>query len=431
MIKNPLSDTKPDTEKMMGFFRGVVEDNNDPEKAGRVRVRIFGIHTSQLRKTVDEGIPVDELPWAEPCLPIVEGSISGFGIWGIPLQGSHVMLFFESNNLAQPRYFASMPGIPESKFSLEADSDEREDQLQAVGYDSSSGDFSKGFRDPDLVYPLNDRLGEPDVDRLARGVTEDTPVEFKNDNRTTGVSEAGGGTWDEPESPYAAQYPNNTVLQTHGGTLIELDSTSGEERIHLYHPSKSYIEIDANGVMVIKNTNKKYEIVVDDKNINIQGNNSETINGDDKLKVEGDSTTEIDGDETRDITGDVDETIGGNETREIGGNIDETVQGNRDGHIVGGGNVQVDGVLNITVTGLVTITGNSGVIVTGGNVTVNSAAGLPAGSVQLGSQGTTYMLMDERLIPFYNVHTHAGGGGGIPVAQLAVGVANTSNVEAS
>jgi len=81
MIKSPLGDSRPESEKLFGFYRGVVEDNNDPEKAGRVRVRIFGVHTSQLRKTVEQGIPSSELPWAEPCLPIVEGSISGFGIW--------------------------------------------------------------------------------------------------------------------------------------------------------------------------------------------------------------------------------------------------------------------------------------------------------------------------------------------------------------
>jgi len=414
MIKNPLSDTKPDTEKMMGFFRGVVEDNNDPEKAGRVRVRIFGIHTSQLRKTVDEGIPVDELPWAEPCLPIVEGSISGFGIWGIPLQGSHVMLFFESNNLAQPRYFASMPGIPESKFSLEADSDEREDQLQAVGYDSSSGDFSKGFRDPDLVYPLNDRLGEPDVDRLARGVTEDTPVEFKNDNRTTGVSEAGGGTWDEPESPYAAQYPNNTVLQTHGGTLIELDSTSGQERIHLYHPSKSYIEIDANGVMVVKNTDKKYEIVVDDKNINIQGDNSETINGDDKLRVDGDVTQEVDGNVDQEIGGNVDQMIDGNVTSEIGGNLTVTVTGN----------------IAITSTGPTTVTAPTVTI-------ISPTTTVTGGTVSLAAQGTLRTLMNDLTILLYNSHKHwynpPGGGPrqtDVPI-QLLSAAQTTSNTGAS
>ena len=393
MIKSPLGDSRPESEKLFGFYRGVVEDNNDPEKAGRVRVRIFGVHTSQLRKTVEQGIPSSELPWAEPCLPIVEGSISGFGIWGVPLQGSHVMIFFEANNISQPRYFASMPGIPESQFSLEADTDNRE-QLASINLGSTqgSGDLSKGFRDPSLVYPLKDRLGEPDVDRLARGVTTDTPVEFKNSNRTTGVSKAGGGTWDEPVSPYAAEYPDNTILQTHGGTLIELDSTSGEERIHLYHPSKSYIEIDANGVMVVKNTDKKYEIVVDDKNINIQGDNSETINGDDNLKVDGDVDQEIDGDLDQDIGGNVNGQVDGNVTENITGNLTVTVGGN----------------ITINSSGPTTITAPT-VTVTAGTTTVNG------GTVNLAAdQGALRTLMNELTIALYNSHTHwydpPGGG---------------------
>jgi len=414
MIKSPMSDTRIETEKMFGFYRGVVEDNNDPLKAGRVRIRIFGIHTSQLRKDVDEGIPVDELPWAEPCLPIIEGSISGFGIWGVPLQGSHVMVFFEASNLSQPRYFATMPGIPESQFSLDSNVDTDEVQAIVIGSDSSSGDFSKGFRDPDMEYPLEDRLEEPDVDRLARGVTEDTPVEFKNNNRTTGVSEACGGTWDEPVSPYNAEYPNNTVLQTHGGTLIELDSTEGSERLHLYHPSKSYIEIDANGVMVIKNTDKKYEIVVDDKNINIQGDKSETVEGDSKLKVDGD----------------VCEEIGGNIDQEVGGNIEQQVDGNVTSNI--------DGNLTVTVGGNISITSTGPTTVTAPTVTVTSpSTTVTGGTVSLAAQGTLRKLMNDLTITLYNSHYHRydppGGGARLtdPPTQLLTATQTTSNTEGS
>lgn len=80
MLKNQPADLQVESDKLNGFFRGVVENNNDPEKAGRVRVRIFGLHTEKKLKTETEGIPTEELPWAEPCFPIVEGSVSGFGM---------------------------------------------------------------------------------------------------------------------------------------------------------------------------------------------------------------------------------------------------------------------------------------------------------------------------------------------------------------
>lgn len=46
---------------LYGLWGGVVEDNKDPEKRGRVRVRIFDFH--------DDNTPIDELPWALPCFP--------------------------------------------------------------------------------------------------------------------------------------------------------------------------------------------------------------------------------------------------------------------------------------------------------------------------------------------------------------------------
>lgn len=50
MFKNDPIDMKIDGALMTGFWRGVVEDNNDPLKAGRVRVRIQGLHTEKLEK---------------------------------------------------------------------------------------------------------------------------------------------------------------------------------------------------------------------------------------------------------------------------------------------------------------------------------------------------------------------------------------------
>ncbi len=430
MIKNPLSDTKIVSEKMTGFYRGVVEDNNDPLKAGRVRARIWGLHTSQKIQDELKGIPTNQLPWAEPCFGLTEGSVSGFGMWSMPLQGSHVMLFFENANLSQPRYFATMPGIPESKSSLDAN-DPKLHEVQAIGSTPDDSPDRQGFQDPDGVYPTEARIGEPDVHRLARGISDGTLVQTQDNNRDLGVPEALGGSWDEPESAFAAQYPHNLVIATHGGLTLEMDSTPGAARLNFYHPSNSFIQIDNDGVMVIKNNDQRYEIILSDNNIHIKRDRNLTIDNNSTKFIKGNELEETTGNKVVQIDGNVEETIGGNEIREIGGNIDETIQGNRDGHIVGGGNVQIDGALNITVTGLVTITGNAGVLVTGGNVEVESSAGSPTGSIQLGSQGTSYVLMDSRMIAVYNSHKHFSGSGLPEPPLLAVTSHTTTNVEAS
>lgn len=240
--------------KLRDIYRGVVEDNLDPELRGRVRARIWGRHTDKKVKTLIEGIPTAELPWAEPCLPIMEGGISGFGTFGVPVQGSHVMMFFENGHPSQPRYFASMPGVP-----------------------NTAADPTKGFNDPNGVYPSSFRLGEPDWHKLARGDSANTLVTTKNSLRDS----------IEPVSPYAAQYPHNWVIATHGGVTIELDSTPGNERINIYHPSNSYIEIDKDGNMVIKSNSNKIEVVNNNKKKHVKGNEEDTIDGDLTITVTG------------------------------------------------------------------------------------------------------------------------------------------------
>jgi hypothetical protein len=48
-----------------GNYRAIVEDTNDPQQSGRVRVRILGLHYPDSKST-----PVENLPWAMPALSL-------------------------------------------------------------------------------------------------------------------------------------------------------------------------------------------------------------------------------------------------------------------------------------------------------------------------------------------------------------------------
>ena len=49
------------------MYQGVVEDRNDPDQLGRVRVRFVGVHTEDKQK-----IATEDLPWAYPtCIYIM------------------------------------------------------------------------------------------------------------------------------------------------------------------------------------------------------------------------------------------------------------------------------------------------------------------------------------------------------------------------
>lgn len=56
----------------------------------------------------------------------------------------------------------------------------------------------------------------------------------------------------EPSNPYAGEYPFNRTITTKGGHVIELDDTPQNERVHIYHKSGAYIEINSEGRLVIK-----------------------------------------------------------------------------------------------------------------------------------------------------------------------------------
>lgn len=87
------------------WWIGVVEDRMDPEKVGRVRVRIFGYHTDD--KTV---LPTDNLPWAVPIQPITSAAISGVGSSPLgPVTGTWVVGFFlDGQDCQQPAIFGTI-----------------------------------------------------------------------------------------------------------------------------------------------------------------------------------------------------------------------------------------------------------------------------------------------------------------------------------
>lgn len=87
------------------WWIGVVEDRMDPEKLGRVRVRIFGYHTESKQL-----LPTKDLPWAVPIQPITSAAISGIGSSPLgPVEGTWVIGFFlDGHDMQQPAIFGTI-----------------------------------------------------------------------------------------------------------------------------------------------------------------------------------------------------------------------------------------------------------------------------------------------------------------------------------
>ena len=282
------------TEKFMGkdgfqWFVGVVEDRQDPQRLGRVRVRCLGYHTE-----IHEDLKTVDLPWAHPMNPITSATVSGLGQTPLgPVEGTWVVGFFQDGaDAQQPIIMGTLPGVANTL---------------------PTKDGSKGFQDRlNGNYPKY--INETDVNRLAvnekstttapgetstevnphptltlRRADRDLAVGVANTDATTVVDDVvaadDGKSWNEPEIPYNAVYPHNHVYETEGGHIREYDDTIDNKRIHERHSSGTGYEIADDGTKVTRVKKDNYDIISADNYCHIQGTARQTIDGGLRVKV--------------------------------------------------------------------------------------------------------------------------------------------------
>jgi len=264
-IKNPL------------FFIGVVENNVDPRREGRVQVRAFGIHGTNKQ------VPRDELPWAI----VVKGDYDPNGAPGLGLPAINAWVFgafLDGRDAQQPMVLGLIP----TQYTEGVDPDKN-----GWGYipDTSDAELLARGSDPES-------FGEPNNSRLARGENiQETHVHQHQASRVQNIKIGGyeGRTWSEPGSAYNAEYPHNRVIQS-GSHSIELDDTPNAERITIWHKSGSYVQIDNKGATTHKSTNDKYEVNDRNQHVVVGGMSTVTINGNSYVYVKGNKIEEIEGD---------------------------------------------------------------------------------------------------------------------------------------
>lgn len=86
------NDMKHMSSELVSSYLGIVEDNNDPQKIGRCKIRVWG-----LMDMVD----VVDLPWMLPDFTFV-GSHTGSFV--VPPVGCHVKVEFINGDVYNPRY---------------------------------------------------------------------------------------------------------------------------------------------------------------------------------------------------------------------------------------------------------------------------------------------------------------------------------------
>ena len=333
------------------WFNGVVEDRQDPQKLGRLRVRCVGIHTDNK-----DDLPTTDLPWAQVLLPVTSSGISGLGHSpSFVVEGSWVFGYFRDGESCQePIIIGTLPGKPVEL---------------AVS--------NKGFYDPNGVYPKY--INEVDTNRLAtndtanphlflelRKLTRKTQVATADFNVVTNADgtntvASDGDTWSQPSIPYAAVYPYNHVFESESGHIMEYDDTADNERIFQSHRTGTSYEIDKNGNKVDIIKGDHYTILSGKSQALIEGNSDISINGRHKvylnksggvnnhydiqigpnanINIQVDkgniNLVTVDGKINVNSAGDYNLKVGGNMTVSVEGNILETVEGNKTSNTTG------------------------------------------------------------------------------------------------
>jgi len=391
-----------------GIFRGIVEDNSDPLDSGRVRVRIWQLHTEDGKE-----LPVDSLPWAEPALGLYWsgggnilnkdhsgktpdqndirynpsppgdspetqtlpsansifdkgtdsnsgktktqtefydnfGNVCGTGgFFTVPKRGNWVFLFFENGNHMKPIYFAMAPS-------------------------GTDWNTQKSFRSGEINQKINQIDGfkqqfEPRKEAIGDDWAKNAKVDALVEKPKLSIK------------PIDVDTPNRDVscLTSLNGTSIIVDNSSGKEQIFIIH--KNYMENTddegnrkvyigkrnhnepensknpVNPLIKDPDVNTNYEIGVEGNHIlHVFGNYDMYIKG--RTHIQCDEHVQIDARKSVGIvsrTGDCDIILEkGNLNIDVqNGYVDARIKNNLNAHIEGSANLLIDKDLKATVKG--------------------------------------------------------------------------------
>jgi 3D (Asp-Asp-Asp) domain-containing protein len=420
------------------WFTGVVEDRNDPDKLGRVRVRCLGFHTEDLND-----IPTADLPWATVMHPVTDPSMQGLGNSpSFLVEGSWVIGFFaDAKDKQQPIIMGTLPGRPNNLPNYKKGfSDPRSPYSEQIEYalDPTYGPYPVDGKD--VKVPSGHKLNMPDTNQLARGESSEShrALKKRRKNRQTSVQTAtqpflstvsdeavqeDRGSFDEPHPKdidynledsedigvyRSGLYPYNHVFESESGHITEVDDTPGGERTFRSHSSGTYEEIIADGTKTVKVIGDNYEIIVGGSNVYVAGSVNLTVGGDVRHLVKGNYHLEVEGNYTQKIHKNMRTKVGAGE---IGGNLEEEINGTHSFNITEAVKGRIGADVNVTTEGdeqrinngkfILSAKSDINAITTGGTIRLNANnsiyASCTSGIMAL-SSGTTLFMKSASLM---------------------------------
>ena len=228
-----------------------------------------------------------------------------------------------------------------------------------------------GFADPNRKYPLY--FDEPDTNRLARHEEINKTIVYKKEAaQLKGVQVADGSTWDQSPIPYNAQYPFNHVMQTESGHVLEFDDTPNSERVHIYHKSGTFTEIDANGTQVNRIIGDGYEILERNGYVQVNGSLNVTVDGAQNIIVKNAMNLNVNGVATINVFNDAYLNVSGSLNASVG----EAFNLKADSIVIEGNSVDIksNGYLNASASGEVNVLAGGTLYADGNQIEIANGA---------------------------------------------------------
>lgn len=270
----------------MKIHRGIVVDNKDPEKMGRVRVQIHN---------VTRGSDIDTLPWAEVIQSPSTGLLNGVGYSSVLRKGTNVYVIFEEENHRFPVVIGTIVGKSET-------------------YEDEN------FRDPDAVYPKQDLKGVSFYG--SQSIPSDT-TDLKSDFIT---KECGAESWVENTDQ---GYYHQQIFRTEAGHQVLFDNQEGKHRIEIRHSSgNAVIRIDPQGNISIMNDAQCGIAVKSSGDIIIEAKQNVRIKADESIVMESKNfMNHVLQNEMHVVDGDCAEEVKGNTVKSNGGDFCSDING--------------------------------------------------------------------------------------------------------
>ena len=174
----------------INFHTGKIVDNDDPDKLGRCKIRVYGVF--------EEEIPDEDLPWAIPDFNFIGSELGSFIV---PPTETIVKVYFDNNDFHTPRYTTKVIETNNMNFAAGKDEDYPDTM---IFFETDAGDYFKinrktymsTYRHASGLMITIDKFGSITLDNkgsetgdLIIGIEGDTTISVRGDTKIDSIGD--------------------------------------------------------------------------------------------------------------------------------------------------------------------------------------------------------------------------------------------------